>query len=143
MDYKSIKTLEDVYKVNKQDINSLPSVTGLIAMGLTEEEAKDSINHLQMTRLFRAMNTDQATGKAWEPNWADRDQWKYFIWGEVKATKENPGGVGFSRSNYDCWGAASFAGSRLCTDSSDKIYHMWQHFTPLITEYLLILKTKN
>ncbi len=135
MSYKKIKTYEDACKVNKQDPKQLPDVTGL-----PEHEAKDVITTLMLKRVIRALNTNQKTGKVWEPNWNDRDEVKYSPWVEVKASEDKPGGFGFSRSGYVTWYTLTIAGSRLCLDSSDKVYHLFKHFNELMVEYYLIVK---
>lgn len=135
MNYKNIKTYEDACKVNKQDPNQLPDVSMLSA-----DEAKDVITTLKVKRIVRALNTDQETGKVWEPNWNDRSQYKYSPWVEVEASSEKPGGFGFSVSYFVLWLTDASAGSRLCMDESAKVMHLHEYFKDLLIEYYLIIR---
>lgn len=135
MDFKKIKTYEDACKVLKVDPKNLPGVSKL-----PKHERQHIINSVKLSRIVRALNTDHSTGKAWEPNWHDTTQPKYFIWNSVKASKKNPGGTAFSYSYYFSWYTNAIVSSRLSLQSSDRVMHLNEHFKKLLAEYLLILK---
>lgn len=129
-----IKTYEDACQVNKQDPNNLPNVSDL-----SGDEAKDVINDFKLKRIIRALNTDQETGRVWKPNWNDGST-KYFPWFEVDASDEKPGGFGFSETDYDNWITDASVGSRLALESSEKVYHLQEHFRELLIECYLIVE---
>lgn len=134
--WKKIKTYEDACKVINEKPRNLPDVSML-----SKKEAAHVINSIKMHRVIRALNTDQSTGKVWEPNWNDSSQYKYSWWVTVKASDKKPQGFAFSFSfYYDLWFTATVVGSRLLLESSDKVYHLHRHFKKLLIEYLLITK---
>lgn len=135
MNYKEITSYEEACEVNKQDPNNLPDVSML-----SPEEADDVITTIKVKRIIRALNTDAKTGKVWEPDWNDHNQYKYSPWVEVEASDEKPGGFGFSYSYYGNWRTYPVAGSRLCMDTSDKVLHLLKHFTDLLVKFYLIVR---
>jgi hypothetical protein len=135
MEYTEITTYEKACQVLSINPELLPDLSGL-----PKEEAEDIINSLKLKRIIRALNTDPATGKTWEPNWNDHSQWKYSPWLEVEASEEKPGGFGFSYSCYVGWHSSAAAGSRLCLDSKAKVYHLIEHFKDLLIACYLILR---
>lgn len=135
MTYKDITSYELACQINKQDPNNLPDVSKL-----DPAEGEDVINSLKLKRIIRALNTDQETGKVWEPNWSDKNQRKYTPWVEVKASAEQPGGFAFSYSYFDYWCAFACSGSRLCLESSDRVMHLYEHFNDLMVKCYLIIK---
>lgn len=135
MNKVEITSYEAACQVNKQDPTLLPDVSML-----DPKEGKYLINHLKLTRVVRALNTDQETGEVWEPNWNDHNEWKYFPWFEIKASKKQPGGFGFSRSSYGVWRSITPCGSRLCLDTREKVAHLQKHFEDLLIECYLIIE---
>jgi hypothetical protein len=135
MSYEKIKTYEAACKVIKVNPKNLPNVSKL-----PKHEAQHVINSIKLNRIVRALNTNQKTGKAWEPNWHDTNQPKYFVWNKVKATAKKPQGTGFSRSDFDLWASFTGVGSRLSLQSSDRVMHLNKYFKKLLIEYLLITK---
>jgi len=136
MSYEKITTIEEAYAINKQDMSCLPDVSMLPA-----DEAQDTINSLNLKRVIRALNTDQETGEVWKPNYHKRPlESKYFAWGEVQASEEQPGGFAFSYSYYDYWVTIASVGSRLCLKDSGRVMHLHKHFGDLLVKCHLIIE---
>lgn len=135
MNFTEITTREAVYQVNKQELTCLPDVSML-----PKDEADDVINSLELKRVIRALNTDPATGKVWKPNWNDRSTYKYSIGFLPEASDEKPGGFGFLDAYYASWYTRAIAGSRLCLESADRVYHIFEHFPDLLTKCYLIIE---
>lgn len=134
MEKIQIIDIDSAHKVIKHD-GKLPDVSGL-----PEWEAQDIINSTLLKRVVRAFNTDQETGKVWEPNWNDWDQPKWQLWPDIDANDEHPEGVGFSHSGYDFWYSNSVAGSRLCLRTKKDAQDLYKYFTPLLIKCYLIQK---
>lgn len=135
MEYTEITDYKTACQNIGEDPDNLPDVSKL-----SEEEGKDVINTVMLKRVIRALNKDPKTGKIWEPNWNDHGEYKYSPWLEVEASADKPGGFGFSRSLYVLWSSYSYAGSRLCLSSSDKVLHLIKHFKDLLIATYLILR---
>ena len=86
--------------------------------------------------ITEAINTDE-NGKVWQPNWSDGNR-KYSLWFEVDADEEHPAGVGFSHTYYVDWDADAAVSSRLCFDTSEKVYHIEKYFEELHLDQQLI-----
>lgn len=132
MNYQNIKTWEDACKVHNVDPKKLPEVSMLPV-----KFQNWLINTYKMGIITEAINTKE-DGKIWIPNWNDSNQWKYFPWFEIKATKSKPSGVGFSDSDYDFWHSNSYVGSRLCFETREQVYHVQEHFKDIFIEMFLI-----
>lgn len=133
MNWKKITTWEKACEVRGYDPNNLPNVSGL-----SEKFQKWLIANYKLAVIAEAINTDE-NGNVWEPDFTNGN-WKYFPWFEVKASEEKPGGFAFSYSYFGHWYACTSVGSRLCFDSSDKVYHVEKYFEELYLEQQLILK---
>lgn len=131
MNYENIKTWEDACKVRNIDPTKLPDVS-MIPVNLQ----KYIIAQYKLAVITEAINTDD-NGKVWKPNWNDGKH-KYFPWFEVEADDEHPAGVGFSNSDCDGWRASTYVGSRLCFDTSKKVYHIEKYFQELHLDQQLI-----
>lgn len=134
MNYKKIKTWEDACKVNNVKPTALPEVSML-----PKKFQGWLVAAYKLGVVAEAINTDE-DGKIWTPDWSNWDQWKYFPWFEVKATKEQPSGVGFSDSHYGGWYSGTGVGSRLCFSSKEQVEHIQEHFSDLYKEFLLIIE---
>ena len=125
-DYKSITSFEDAcVKTNIQV--TIPDVS-MIPEGL----GRFIVAAYKLAIIFEAINN------GWIPDWNNWNQYKYFSWFEVNATKALSSGFGFSGSDYDCTDARTVVGSRLCTDTSEKALYIGKHFEELYKDYLLI-----
>ena len=122
-DYKTIKTFEDACKKTGYD----PSVTHLPL--LPPEFSGAMIAQLKLFIIFLAINN------GWVPNWSDYNQYKYFPWYSVLSS-----GFGFDGTYYYFAHAYTTAGSRLCTNSSEKALYIAKTFQEEYKEFLLILK---
>ena len=89
MDYKKIKTFEDACTAKGMSA-TLPDVSAF-----PEKHRKAILAFFMLTIVIEAING------GWEPNWNDDDEWKYYNWFEVDASKECPAGSGFSISYCD------------------------------------------
>jgi len=122
-DYKRIKSFKDACKKENVDPAKLPDVS-MIPEGMGKAI-------LAMYRLFIIF---QAINDGWTPDWGNRNQYKYFPWYWVLSS-----GFGFAVSHYYPANASTRAGSRLCTDSSEKALYIAKTFEQEYKEYLLIL----
>lgn len=132
MNYQNITTWEEACKVHNVNPTALPEVSML-----PKKFQNWIINTYKMGVITEAINTDE-NGKIWIPDWNNHNQYKYFPWFEIKATKAKPSGVGFSSSLCDRWGTGTTVGSRLCFDTSEKVYHVQEHFEDIFIEMFLI-----
>lgn len=126
MKNNKIKTFEDACAALKIS-TELPDVSKL-----PEKHRKAIIAHYKLVIITEALNED------WEPNWDDSNEWKYIPWLRVKATKENPAGVGFSNYAYGYGHSYAGVGSRLCLRSSELALYMGEKFQELYKDYFLI-----
>ena len=120
-DFTTIKSFEDA--CNKVGINPelLPDVTLL-----PEEFKKAVIAGYKLMVIYKAIND------GWNPDWSNEDEYKYYPWFWVL-----PSGFGFSCSCYNCTCTDTAVGSRLCTDSSDKVMFIAKTFEKEYQEYFL------
>lgn len=132
MSFKQIKTWEAACKKLGINTKKLPSVSQI-----PEEFRNWIINTYKIGIIIKALNTDEQ-GNTWEPDWNDSNQPKYNAWFGIKATKKNPAGVGFSRSDYDRWFSRTHVGSRLCFQSSDRVEHAQKYFKKIFIETHII-----
>ena len=134
MNYKEIKTWKDACKVHGINPTELPIVTNL-----PKKFQKWIIATYKMGVIVEAINTNEK-GKVWIPNWNDSNQSKYTAWFQIKATKSEISGVGFSSSFYVYWYSDSCVGSRLCFENRDQVSHVQKYFEDIFIEMLLIQK---
>ncbi len=132
---KSIKTVQDAFKVMGVDHSNLPDVSSF-----PEAIRKYILNHFILLVVVQAINKLDNDGNEWEPNWNDEDQYKHFPWLEVDASEEAPAGLGFSDSHYDYSNANTRVGSRLCFKSREGALYAASQFEDLYKENQLILK---
>lgn len=126
LDWKEITTWEKACEKTGRDPKVLPDVS-MIEPGMQ----KYMIAAYKLPIVFEAINTDE-NGKIYRPNYYD-GSWKYFSYHQPKKS-----GGGFSLSYYDDWSSDSRVGSRLETNSADKIYHINEHFEDLWIDFKLI-----
>lgn len=123
----NIKTFEDACKALNIKPESLPVVSAL-----PEKHQKALVAHYKLVIIAEALNV------GWQPNWNDYNEYKYFPWFEVEATKEKPSGFGFSYSFtfYDV--ATTGVGSRLCYRTRELARYAGEQFAELYKDYFLI-----
>ncbi len=63
---------------------------------------------------------------------------KYFPWPEVAASAEQPGGFGFSSSNYFFSRTSAYVGARLCVKDSKTALRIFEENKELYKNWLLI-----
>lgn len=97
----------------------------------------DELAYKKLKVCARAWNTG-TDGKVWQPNWNDSNEWKYYPWCRVKASKDKPAGFGFSITDYDYDYSYTGVGSRLCFPSSTVAMEFFDTFTELYKDYWLI-----
>lgn len=118
-----VKTYADVCGVlGIHPFNSLPY-----------PNAKTKDQHA-VNSFFKCMNIATVLNEGWEPDWSNKNQYKYYVWlGEYKA------GSGFSHSDFDDSYADTFVGSRLCFPTSELAMHASTQFLKEFNEYFLNL----
>lgn len=126
-DYTTIKTFEDACKKENIDPLSLLDVSVV-----PKEFRKALLSVYKLFVIFKAINN------GWTPDWSNWNQYKYYPWFEVKATKALSSGFGFSISGYDFTDTDACVGSRLCTDASEKAKYIANQFQDEYKEFLLI-----
>src|SRR5665647_1606966 len=102
-DFRTIKTFEEAC----HKIRVTPALPTLL--NGCQELMKATIAAYKLMVIFQAIND------GWIPDWSNSNQWKYYPWFRVLSS-----GFGFSASSYGCGCADADAGSRLCTDTSEK-----------------------
>lgn len=134
MNYTEITSMELVHsKLGLSADQKLPDVSEM-----DPAEAKDTTNSIMMKRMVKALNMDD-DGTVWEPDYTDGSS-KFYPWFDVDASKDKPGGFGFSYSYYGRWTADTSVGSRLCFKDLARLEHAKKYFEQLYVETLLILK---
>ncbi|OFY87869.1 MAG: hypothetical protein A3F72_03075 [Bacteroidetes bacterium RIFCSPLOWO2_12_FULL_35_15] len=121
-----IKTFEDACKALNTS-ETLPDVSAL-----PEKHQKALLSHYKLIIITQALN------EGWEPNWNNKNEWKYFPWFEVDASNEKPSGFGVSDSAYAGWSTLTYCGSRLCFKSSDLCLYAVEQFKQLYIDYYLM-----
>ncbi len=126
-DYKTIKSFEDACRRENIDSKALPDVS------MIPEPFRNAI--LNVYKLFIIF---QAINNGWKPDWSNHNQYKYYPWFEIKASKVLSSGFGFSYSYYGCTYAGTTVGSRLCTENAGKALYIARTFQDEYKEFLLI-----
>jgi hypothetical protein len=110
--YKTIKSFEDACKhIGIEPI--LPVVSAL-----PEDMQKPVIANYKLLIVYKAINN------GWKPDWSDHNQYKYFPWFRVLSS-----GSGFAHSACAYYlSSSSSVGSRLCTDSEEKVMYIAENF---------------
>ena len=127
--------------MNYQDIKSFSDACK--ALGISEEKLPEvsmlPVKHQKsITAFYKLVTIIEAINNGWTPDWSNENQWKYYAWFGVKATKKNPSGSGFSLSDYNSSAYSAGVGSRLCVDSSEKALYLGKQFADLYKDYLLL-----
>lgn len=122
-----IKTFEDACTALGIDASKLPDVSML------PSEHQDAI-----TAHYKLVIIAQALNEGWKPNWNDSNEYKYYPWFNVKASKNNPSGSGFSYDDYGRWNTGTLVGSRLCFKSSELAEYAGKTFKKLYEQYFLL-----
>jgi hypothetical protein len=123
-----IKTFEAACKALKLDPNKvLPKVSSM-----PKKHQAALLAHAKLVIIAQALN------EGWEPNWSNRDEYKYFPYFVVKATDKTPSGSGLSFDDCDRWHSSSNVGSRLCFKSYELAEYAGKTFIKLYEEYHLI-----
>lgn len=124
---EKIKTYEDACEALKLKPDALPGVSEL-----PEKHRNALTAHYKLVIIAEALN------EGWQPNWNDSGEYKYYPWFEVKASKSNPAGFGFSFTFCDLWSANAGVGSRLCFRTRALALYAGKQFEDLYKEYMLI-----
>ena len=128
-DYTTIKSFEDACRKMNVDPTELPEVPKS-----REDLRKRIVSDYKLCIIFEAINN------GWTPDWTNWNQYKYYPWFEVKATKALSSGFGFSGSYYYCTLTYTGVGSLLCTDTSYKAKYIAKQFEQEYQDFLLITK---
>ena len=124
---ETIKTFEDACKALNINPDALPDVSAL-----PEKHRKAIVANYKLITITEALN------EGWQPNWNDGSEYKYQPWFEIKASKEQPSGFGFSGSFCADWYTAADCGSRLCFKSRELCLYAIKQFEELYIDYYLI-----
>lgn len=123
---KKIKTFEDALKVLKLDANIVPDFSMV-----PELHREAMLAHFKLVIILQALN------ESWQPNWNDYNEYKYYPWLWVEASKDKPSGFGFSHTAYGCTDSRTGVGSRLCSKSEEIAEYAFKTFPELYTTYFL------
>jgi hypothetical protein len=124
--YKNIKSFESACKALNLDPKSLPEVKNV-----PKKHQQAIIAHYKLITIVEAVN------EGWSPNWNDSDEYKYYPWFKVTATKKSKSGSGLVYGRYDCFCADSIVGSRLCLQTREKAEYVAKKFKKLYEQYFL------
>ena len=124
--YKQIKTFEDACKALKIG-TELPDVSML-----PEQHAKAIVAHYKLMVIAQALN------EGWFPNWNDHNEWKYYPWFDVAASKEQSSGFGLSYDDYDCGYSGTSVGSRLVFKTKQLAEYAGNQFLDIYNDFLTI-----
>ena len=129
MELQQLKTFEDACKVLSLDAEKvIPDFSHF-----PERDQKAMIAHSKLVIIARAANTIMGTdGKAWEPNWDDEDEVKYFPWFGMDG-----GSSGFRCLVCVRWASGSLVGSRLCFPSWKVAQYIGETFLETYKAYFL------
>jgi len=111
-DFRTIKTFEDA-RIKE---NIFPTFLHHVRL-IPTQFRKPIIAYYKLLIIYKAINN------GWRPDWSNSEQNKYYPWFEVLSS-----GFGFSASDYDYDGTLTAVGSRLCTDSEEKIAYIAEQF---------------
>ena len=84
-----------------------------------------------MAAHYKLMIIAEALNEGWEPDWNDKNQYKYYPWFEVLSS-----GFGFSDSGYGCDLTLTDVGSRLCFKSRELSTYAGKQFNDIYNDYL-------
>lgn len=126
MEFTQIKTFEDACKALSID-STVPDFSGTPA-----KHQKALAAHYKLVIIVEAVN------EGWQPDWSNRDEWKYELWPDVVEDKTKPSGFGLSYDDFGHWHTAASVGSRLCFKSREVARHTFETFKELYEDYFLI-----
>lgn len=118
--YTDIKTLEDA-------MNATGHTAGYLKM--SDPESQDEWAYRMIKMVAKAVND------GWTPDWSNTNQAKWHPYFAVL-----PSGSGFLCSGANLYYECTYAGSRLCFESSEKAEYAAKQFEDLYIKYLLITK---
>ena len=127
-----------------QNIKTLEDACAALGTTVQEQFPEDAKNHLtddelayrELKIIAKALN--QSDGKAWEPDWSDWNQRKFYPWLEVDTSDGNKAGSGFSDCDYDCDYTFTSVGSRLCFKKSELARYAGRQFADQYKRFWLI-----
>ncbi len=96
----------------------------------------DELAYRELKIIAKALN--QSDGKAWEPDWSNWNQKKYYPWLEVDTSDGNKAGSGFSDDDYHFDDSLTAVGSRLCFKSSELARYAGRQFADQYKRFWLI-----
>jgi hypothetical protein len=120
-DYKTIKSYEDACAKENHNPANVPDVSMI-----PEDLGKAIIG------IFKTMMFIKAVNNGWKARMGDSSQAKYYPYAWVLSS-----GLGFSAACYDCDGAGTLVGSRLCTESSEKALYIFEQCKEYYKDWML------
>ena len=114
--FKDIKTMEDVYEALNVDPSEI----------FNSNDTTDEIAYKKMKLMVKAINPE-----GWFADWDNSNQRKWWPWFKLSS------GFGFVVSTYYYGHTNATVGSRLCTDSREKVLYIAEQFKDLYQDYFL------
>ena len=112
---KKIKSVKEAFELENLDPNAI-TIEGV------PERHKEAL--IAMAHLFVVVD---AVNPTYQPDFTDGQWNKYVPWFKMGS----PSGVGFSYLGYDGWGASSYVGARLVSESREATDYIAETFPEL------------
>ena len=122
-DFRTIETVQDAFKKLNMDPSEVPDLSRI-----PERFREPLMGAYNLMVGFDAIND------GWRADYTKRNQKKWYAWPWVNSAGS---GFFFPLSFYYCGRAHSGVGSRLCTDTRDKIVHLFEKFNKEFIKFLL------
>jgi len=122
-DFRTIENVEDAFKRLCMDPSEVPDLSRI-----PERFREPLMGAYNLMVGFDAIND------GWRADYTKRDQKKWYAWPWVNSAGS---GVDFTHSNYCFADTFTDVGSRLCTDTRDKIVHLFEKFNKEFIKFLL------
>ena len=119
-DWKDIKTFEDACRIAGVD----PGIYATPKNATDDQIGLIAFSKLQL--IYKVFN------QGWKPDWTSFSEWKYYPWFRYSA------GSGFSYDDDSFTRTHTYAGSRLCTDTSEKAKYIGKTFIDIYNQFLSI-----
>lgn len=120
-------TWEELCAIAERDPLALPDVSAY-----PEKHRKHAIADFKLIIAAEVLN------EGWTPDYNNDDEWKYFPYFEVEASKDKPSGFGLAYGDYDDWLTHTHVGSRLCYKSSALAKYAGETFIDIYKDHQLI-----
>lgn len=119
-----VKSFNDVLEILGEDVTENQKI--LLAYNGQDGAMISAKAYLQLTLIAKVLN------EGWEPNWENRNEYKYTPWFKHKA------GFGLSYYDYAAWYSSTRVGSRLCFKTAELAKYAATQFADIYRDYLTI-----